>query len=67
MPQSRPVVPTQAEVDAKPHVAGSNPEQLCANWRKGCNGVTDGQVDGKLTFCDDCFIDIADGKLEYLP
>lgn len=31
-----------------------NPETLCANWRRGCNGVTDGAIGGRLTLCDDC-------------
>lgn len=48
------LTPTAAEVDATSE-AGANPKTLCANWRKGCNGVTDGPTaDGKLSLCDDC-------------
>ncbi len=32
----------------------TNPETLCANWRIGCNGVTDGLVGGNLSLCDGC-------------
>jgi hypothetical protein len=31
-----------------------DPDTLCANWERGCNGVTDGAVDGHLTLCDEC-------------
>ena len=28
---------------------------LCANWKRGCNGVTEGaDTTGRLTYCDDC-------------
>lgn len=27
---------------------------LCANWKDGCNGVTDGPKDGQLILCDSC-------------
>jgi hypothetical protein len=48
-----PLVPSQDEVD-KSSEAGANPETLCAHWREGCNGVTDGPYKGRLALCDDC-------------
>ena len=42
-----PLVPTDADDES--------PETLCANWRRGCNGITAGaSPDGRLTHCDDC-------------
>jgi hypothetical protein len=52
--KSTPLIPTRAQVDAVPSAYGSNPNTLCANWRKGCNGVTDGPVWGRLTLCNNC-------------
>ena len=47
-------VPTAKEVDETTE-SGANPNTLCANWRRGCNGVTDGaDTRGKLTYCDEC-------------
>ena len=34
----------------------ANPETLCANWRLGCNGLTEGDENGYLQFCDDCTV-----------
>lgn len=48
-----PLIPNQADVDQSTE-SGAAPETLCANWRRGCNGVTDGPQDGHLTLCDDC-------------
>jgi hypothetical protein len=32
-----------------------NPETLCANWRNGCNGISDGpDAKGFLALCDEC-------------
>lgn len=46
-------MPTVRDIDNSPEV-GADPEFLCANWRKGCNGVTNGPEGGYLTLCDDC-------------
>jgi hypothetical protein len=46
-------IPTRAEVDTTGE-AGANPRHLCANWRRGCNGVTDGPIGDRLTLCDAC-------------
>jgi hypothetical protein len=46
-------IPTTTEVDRTPD-AGAVPKTLCANWTRGCNGVTDGPQDGLLTLCDEC-------------
>lgn len=48
-----PLIPSVEEVDNSPE-AGANPQTLCANWRRGCNGVTHGPRHGRLTLCDDC-------------
>ena len=45
--------PTVQEVDASAE-AGAEPATLCANWKRGCNGVTDGSENGRLTLCDYC-------------
>jgi hypothetical protein len=31
-----------------------SPETLCANFRRGCNAVTDGPIEGRLTYCEEC-------------
>jgi hypothetical protein len=49
----RAIIPTRAEVDAAGQ-SDADPRRLCANWRKGCNGVTDGPAGDRLTLCDDC-------------
>jgi hypothetical protein len=49
-----PFIPKQAEVDASSSSEGATPETLCANWKRGCNGVTDGPKNGRLTYCDYC-------------
>ena len=48
-----PFVPSTQTLDAS-HAAGANAQTLCANWRRGCNGVTDKAANGRLTLCDDC-------------
>ena len=34
------------------------PQFLCSNWFDGCNALTDGPVDGRLSFCDDCLAEL---------
>ena len=51
------LVPTQSEVDAT-HAAGAEPATLCINWRRGCNGVTDGAINGELRLCESCRLDV---------
>jgi hypothetical protein len=36
----------------------SEPSYLCSNWFTGCNAVTDGPVDGRLSFCDECLAEL---------
>ena len=46
-------IPTEIDVDRTPD-AGADPKTLCANWRRGCNGVTDGPDADGLTLCEEC-------------
>jgi hypothetical protein len=52
--KSTPRIPTRAELDAANEGDVENPRNLCANWRMGCNAVTDGPIGDRLTLCDDC-------------
>jgi hypothetical protein len=46
-------IPTENDVDRTPD-AGAVPKTLCANWTRGCNGVTDGPDADGLTLCEEC-------------
>jgi len=50
---NRTTVPSAEALDAA-NEGDADPDTLCANWRKGCNGVTTGAVDGHLIECDAC-------------
>ena len=41
------------DVMGHPHNC-SDPQFLCSNWFDGCNAVTDGPIDGRLSLCEDC-------------
>jgi len=47
------LIPTPEEIDES-HASGAEAATLCANWREGCNGETDGPRCGRLTLCDEC-------------
>ena len=55
MTKRRPLVPKAEELPGS-H-CDAEPEYLCANWRQGCNGATDGPSNGRLTYCDYCEAD----------
>lgn len=42
--------------------AGADPEHLCANWERGCNGTTGGSLNGFLDLCDNCRLGIRSEK-----
>jgi len=46
-------IPSAKELEGT-QADGAEPTTLCANWKDGCNGVTDGPEKGKLTLCDHC-------------
>ena len=50
-------IPTEEQL-SKSGDYGADPETLCANFKRGCNGVTNGAVNGRLTLCSDCAADL---------
>lgn len=48
-----PKIPTASEA-SRHGASGADLNKLCANFKHGCNGVTDGPQNGRLTLCDTC-------------
>lgn len=48
-----PLIPTLKQLEGTP-AEDATPDTLCANWKDGCNGVTDGPEKGRLCLCDYC-------------